>query len=71
MIRAAIDWGSSRFRAYRLNDAFDIVDSRDSATGIKYVVEKLALIKKVSIEKVMKETTNNFFKIFNLNSDEN
>ena len=38
---------------------------------IKYVVEKLALIKKVSIEKVMKETTNNFFKIFNLNSDEN
>jgi len=40
MIRAAIDWGSSRFRAYRLNDDFDIVDSRDSATGIKYVVEK-------------------------------
>ena len=40
MIRAAIDWGSSRFRAYRLNDAFDIVDSRDSATGIKYVAEK-------------------------------
>ena len=40
MIRAAIDWGSSRFRAYRFNNNFEIVDTRDSATGIKYVVER-------------------------------
>ena len=33
---------------------------------IKYTVEKLAQIKKSSIEDVMKKTSNNFFKIFNL-----
>ena len=38
---------------------------------IKYVVEKLALIKKLSVEKIKKQTTNNFFKIFNLKINEN
>ena len=33
---------------------------------IKYTVEKLAEIKKSSIEDVMKKTSNNFFQIFNL-----
>mgnify|MGYP001258511517 CR=1 FL=1 len=33
---------------------------------IKYTVEKLAQIKKSSIEDVMKKTSNNFFQIFNL-----
>ena len=34
---------------------------------LKYTVDKLSQIKKLPIEVIMKKTTNNFFKLFNLN----
>jgi len=38
---------------------------------IKHTVEKISNIKNVSIDNIMKNTSNNFFKLFNLNRNEN
>lgn len=37
MISAAVDWGSSSFRAYRFDASGDLVDSLSSELGIKFV----------------------------------